>query len=523
MPNRSTDTLFQLVKSLDKAEKRNFKLFVKRHSSPDELKITQVFDALDKMNEYNEEQLLKRNTNISKQQLSNLKAYLYKQILASLRLLKDDNVEIDLNEQMDHARILYNKGLYQQSLKTLDRIKSQAKTYNQVTYWLQALIFEKKIESLHITRSFEDRAETLSKEVDELNDRLSMIGKLSNLSLQLYGWYIKMGHARDEEDVRMIKIFFQKNLPIQACDYCGFYERLYFHQCYTWYAFILQDFLSYYRHTQKWVSLFDAEPIMKQVESMQYIKGMHNLLTANFTLGNYRKFVSLLNDFEEYSRTPEVQHSVNLTTQTFIYLYAAKINKHFLEGSFEEGISMVEEIESKISELSFQLDRHRILVFYYKIASMYFGSGDNDRTIDYLNRIINSKADLRTDLQCYARLLHLIAHYELGNWELIEYLIKSVYRFMANMQNLNVVEEELFSFLKRSFKLKPKEVPAALRELKSKLEGYTENPLQTRSFMYLDVISWIESKLRNVPVKVIIREKFHQAVKPKRMSIPQKN
>jgi hypothetical protein len=54
MPNRSKDELFQLVKTLEKAEKRNFKLFVKRNSSSDELKIIQLFDALDKMDQYDE-------------------------------------------------------------------------------------------------------------------------------------------------------------------------------------------------------------------------------------------------------------------------------------------------------------------------------------------------------------------------------------------------------------------------------------------------------------------------------------
>ena len=48
---------------------------------------------------------------------------------------------------------------------------------------------------------------------------------------------------------------------------------------------------------------------------------------------------------------------------------------------------------------------HRVLVFYYKIACLYFGSGNNEKAIDYLNRIINQKADLRNDLQCYSRLL----------------------------------------------------------------------------------------------------------------------
>ena len=59
--------------------------------------------------------------------------------------------------------------------------------------------------------------------------------------------------------------------------------------------------------------------------------------------------------------------------------------------------------------------------------------------------------DLRIDLQCYARLLHMMSHYELGNYDIMESLIKSVYRFMAKMKNLTVVEEEMFAFLRSSF------------------------------------------------------------------------
>ena len=113
MPNRSQDELFQLIKTLEKAEKRNFKLFMKRNAASEELKIILLFDALDKMDQYDEEGLLRKQKGIRKQQLSNLKAHLYKQILASLRVLRDDyNIDIQLHEQLDYARILYNKGLY---------------------------------------------------------------------------------------------------------------------------------------------------------------------------------------------------------------------------------------------------------------------------------------------------------------------------------------------------------------------------------------------------------------------------
>jgi len=511
MPNRSKDELFQLIKTLEKAEKRNFKLFVRRNSASEDLKIIQLFDALDKMEQYDEEALLKKNKSIRKQQLSNLKAHLYKQILASLRIIRDDdNIDIQLHEQMDHARILYNKGLYNQSLKVLQRIKDMARDYNQITFWLQALFFEKKIEALHITRSLEDRAEQLAREVNELDDRLVMVGKLSNLALQLYGWYIRMGHARDRQDEQAVKTFFENQLPSNAHHFTGFYERLYLYQSYAWYGFILQDFLIYYKNCQRWVDLFEKEPFMKKVESQHYIKGMHNLLNAHFMLQNRTKFNEALHQFENFYRSKEANINDNNRVQTFVYLYIAKVNKHFMDGSFSQGLKMIPSIEEKLEEHELLLDRHRVLVFYYKIACLYFGAGHFDKAIDYLNKIINWKVDLRTDLQCYARLLHLISHYELGNYEIIEYLIKSVYRFMAKMQNLTVVEKEIFKFLQQAFHLNRTEIRKSFIALRDKLKRYEASPHESRSFMYLDFISWLDSKIDGVPVQEVIRRKAEQ-------------
>jgi hypothetical protein len=509
MPNRSSDALFQLVKSLEKSEKRNFKLYVKRNSASTDLKVIQLFDALDRMDVYDEAQMLKKHKSIKKQQLPNLRALLYRQILSSLRLIKNENnVDIQLHEQLDHARTLYNKGLYLQSLRMLDRIKENARASNQVTYVLQALFFEQKIEALHITRSMQDRADRLACEVDQVNESLSMIGRLSNLSLQLYSWYIKNGHARNEKDEAAVEEFFKRRFPEDLSQCKGFYEQLYLFQSYSWYAFIRQDFLLYYRYTQKWVDLFNKNRDMVGVETAHYIKGMHNLLGAHFDLLNYPRFIETLREFERFFHSPVVQNNDNNRIQTFVYLYTSKINKHFIDGTFTAGLRLVPYIEEKLKEFERYLDRHRVLVFYYKFASLYFGSGDYENCIKYLNLIINWKVDLRTDLQCYARLLHLIAHYELGNYPLLEYLIKSVYRFMAKMENLSLVEEEIFSFLRKSFKLSARALRPEFAKLLEKVKKYEKNRFETRAFVYLDIISWLESKIRDVPVQDIIHEKF---------------
>jgi len=509
MPNRNTDTLFQLIKSLGKSEKRNFKLYINRNSSGEELKIVQLFDALDKMDGYDEAFLLQKNKSIKKQQLSNLKAHLYKEILSSLRLITDEsNIDIQLHEQMDYARILYNKGLYLQSLKVLDKMKEQAKIYNQLTYLQQALFFEKKIEGLYITRSLKNRAEALSKEADEVNNSLSNVSKLSNLALQLYGWYIKNGFARDAAEEEAVRNFLNDNLPGTMQQFTGFYEKLYLYQCYCWKAFIRQDFLMYYRYTQKWVDIFEEEPYMIAIESGHYIKGMHNLMGAHFNLGNYQKLNDTLEQFEKFCTSKTVQQNQNNLIQCFIYYSISLLNKHFISGNFSEGLLLVKDIEEKLKEYELYLDRHRILVIYYKIACMYFGAGDFETTIDYLNKIINWKVDLRNDLQCYARLLHLITHYELGNFQLLEYLAKSVYRFMAKMQNLSVVEEEMFKFLRKALTVPANKLKPEFEKLLNKLKQFEHKRFETRAFMYLDVISWLESKINNVPVQEITQRKY---------------
>jgi len=288
----------------------------------------------------------------------------------------------------------------------------------------------------------------------------------------------------------------------------GFYERLYLYQSYTWYAFIRQDFLQYYRYTKKWVDLFEEHSLMKRVETGHYIKGVHNLLNAHFDLRNFKEFQKTLLLFEKVANTDRVKDNDSFRIQAFIYISTAKINQHFMKGTFEEGLSLIPPIEEKMQGLHLFVDSHRILVLNYKFAMLYFGSGDYNRCIDYLQKIINDKTNLRYDLQCYARVVHLMAHYELGNDMLMESLSKSVYRFMAKMKNLTKVEEAMFKFLRQSIPLSPREITPRFEKLLQTIKHLEKNRFETRAFAYLDIISWVEGKVYNKPMSKVIHEKY---------------
>lgn len=510
MPNRFSDALYQLIHSLQKSEKRNFKLYIRRNSAKEDLKIIRLFDALDKLPEYDEKLLLKKLPSIEKPQLANLKTHLYKQLLASLRLIRTtESIDLQLHEQLDYARILYNRGLYLQSLKILEKVKELAHSYHQDSFLIQAISLEKKIETLHITRSTPGRADRLAAEANEVHEKRSTITQLSNLALQLYSWYVQNGHARNEKDEAGVKKFFQKHLPTDPFSFTGFYERLYLYQSYCWYAFIRQDFLMYYRYTQKWVDLFHKNELMISVEPGHYIKGMHNLLNAHFDLRNYKRFQTTLYRFERFAASHIATHHENFKVQTFIYISSAKINQHFMQGTFSEGITLIPAISQKLDEFALYLDPHRIMVLTYKIATLYFGSGEYSTCIDHLQKIIHdNNIGLRNDLQCYARLLHLLAHYELQNFEIMDHLIRSVYRFMAKMETLTVIEEEMFKFLRTSFRAPDRKMKTELENFLKKIKQFEKSRFETRSFAYLDIISWVESKVYEKSMSEIIREKY---------------
>ena len=62
--------------------------------------------------------------------------------------------------------------------------------------------------------------------------------------------------------------------------------------------------------------------------------------------------------------------------------------------------------------------------------------------------------------------------------------------------------------MRKSFQLSPKQLKPEFEKLLDKLKTYEKSRFETRAFAYLDIISWLESKIREVPVQDIIREKF---------------
>ncbi|UZH55583.1 hypothetical protein JRG66_01415 [Salinimicrobium tongyeongense] len=508
MTNELTDNLFSLIKSLSPSEKRQFSLYVGRIGVNSDSKFLNLFKVMSRQKKYDEEYILK-NTAISKQQLSNIKAHLYKQLLISLKLNPvHQSVPINIREQMDFAYILYRKGLYKQSLKILEKVKATALHYEEKVLAYDILEWEKIIESQYITRSTHNRAETLVLETKELTELNLISGKLSNLSLQLYNIFLKMGHARTQEESDTIQDYFKQNLPEFDITKLGFREKLWLYKAHLWYSFISQNFLSCYRYSSKWIDLFKEYPHLISVHPVSYLKGNHYLLESLFYLNHTVLFEKTLKHLEETLKDPKIPDDDNIATLSFLYVYSNKLNLRFMKGDFDNGDPLVEKIEKKIKKYGSRIDGHHIMIFYYKIASLYFGNGNYSRCIEFLKKIIDNKSlEVREDLMCFSRILNLVAHYEAGKDYHLESLVKSTYKFLIKMNDMHKVQKEMIRFLRNLPEVSPLYIKDEFRKLHTTLKVYEDHPYERRAFLYLDILSWLESRIEDRPVAEIIAEK----------------
>ncbi|WP_272022066.1 hypothetical protein [Olleya namhaensis] len=509
MTKAQKDNLFLLVKSLTKSEKRQFKLYVGRLGVNSDSKFLNLFNLLDKSKVYDEAAIIKSGV-VKKQQLANVKAHLYKQVLISLKLNPShQNIRSQIREQLDFASILYHKGLYKQSLKILDKAKELAILNEEKNLAFEIVELEKIIESQYITRSIGSRADQLTVQAKELSELNVITSKLSNLSLQLYSIILKTGYVKNEAESKAVTKYFEDRLPEVDLAKLGFREKLWFYKTYLWYSFLMQDFLNCYKYALKWVDLFYENPSMISLNPVFFLKGNNYLLEALYFIKNKPKFVGKLSDFYAIVERSDFPKDENVASLVFLYGNFHKINQHFIDGSFENGLGLIPEVEADLMVYSNKIDAHHKMVFYYKFASLHFGAGNNKECIRYLDKIISNKSlSMREDLLCFSRVLNLVAHYEAGLDYHLESLLRSTYKFLIKMNDLHEVQKEMIKFIRGLQDIYPQDIKKEFKKLLEVLKPFEDHPFERRAFLYLDVISWLESKISNKPVGQIVKDKY---------------
>ncbi|MDX1686042.1 MAG: hypothetical protein R3275_12460 [Saprospiraceae bacterium] len=510
--SRSLET-FYLIKSMTKAEKRHFKLQFDQKNGLDKPLFIRLFDALDSMKNYKEMTLRNRLSDLSNRQIINLNRHLKTAILKSLRQVHiNRRTDIYISEHIDYARILYSKGHYLQSLRILEKLLPISIKAEESVLQLEIMEFEKYIEARHITRSrgVKDKMERLIERSARMAGELKTTVELSNLSLDIHGYYIQRGFINDESDLIEIREHFTKELSKIDTAQLKFNDEVYLAQAYLWYNYITLNVPGVYRYALKWKGLFDNHKQMKLKDSSTYMRGMHYLLLSCFYSQQREKHGQFLNEFSRFLKKNEDNLPVTSQMLSFFYYKNAVINSHLLKGDYKGAIKHESSILNGIEHYENLIDVHRSLILYYKLAWLHFGVESYDRALELLNLIIHRKTKyLRRELQSYALLLHLVIHLQMGHYALSRHLLRSVRRGFQRSSLVNPTIDQILTILQNWIQEPSKRTMLASR-LHHSLSSLDKNSFDWRSFTYFNFIDWSAALANSTTIEEATKKRIQR-------------
>ncbi|MEP7146932.1 MAG: hypothetical protein ABI792_07970 [bacterium] len=500
-----TDDLFQLIKSLDQSEKRYFKIFATMHvKGSDHNKYVKLFDAIEVQNDYDEEEIRKQfKKEKFLNQLHVAKNYLYNNILKSLRLYHSDKSK--LNELIDILRdvqILYDKSLYKQCRKLLDKAKKIAYAYEKHSQIIAVLDWEK---TLARTSSYaESNEKELLEFYDEHNiaiERLSNINEYWKLTMKSFFLRKKQGEIRDKAELKKFNEIINHPLLQTEKNATSFLSKTFYFNIKGLYYFTNKDFKNLLQHCLKLVDLLENNPLLMKEDN--YITSLYNLLLVQLELKKYDNALNTITKLRELKT-----NSPTMQARIFVTSYDTELNLYLKTGEFSKGIPLVNEIESGLEKFKDKINKESEVLFAYNISYLFFGLGDYDSSLKWINIIINDKElNIREDIQCFARILNLLIHYELGNYDLIEYIIKSTRRYLSNKNKLNKFELIVLNYIRKLINANTKDDKIFIyREWKKELNAISDDLLEIKAFEYFDFISWLDCNTKGKSFSEIVKE-----------------
>ena len=520
MANKYSNHLYELIKSLSKAEKRYFKVYVARHTASNSQNNAQIlFDAIDKLKEYDEEKLLQSLiAHPFVKKFSIAKARLYDTILKSLdAYYSEKSKEQLIRNEIHHVEILFNKSLYKQCGKRLKSAKKQAKKYNKKLLSLELLEWEKKlIEKDNYQSSTTKALINLSDEENEILTTLSSNSKLWELKSLLFKKLNQIGRARSKEEVNFLKKDIESKINSFEIEKDKVGSTYLFHHIKGAYYFAIQDNKKSLDTVLKTIKLVEGHPNEFEDEPNILISALTNGIYLSVKNKNIDKAQELYSKLKVLYNVNKENGSKDLLIKLKSSLWSIELLLIKLTCDFNKFSGLYTKLEDFIGLNKEKINNSRLSFFYYNIAHILFIKDEFTEALKWINKLLNNIAiDESQEIYSFAEILNLFIHFELGNKELVNYNIKSTKRFLKTRNKLFEYEESVLKFFQKTthHNFDKYELQEELEKLTKKLESLIGENLLHIPIEYFDCIAWAKSKLKNKNLSDLTRESNKELLK----------
>ncbi len=502
--------LFELISSLSKSEKRFFKLSSSLQSG--EKNYLKIFDAIDKQKTYDEEAIKRQFKNETFiKHFPSEKNHLYKLILKSLRSYHSDNsISSLLKQEIKNIEILYKKALYKECNKFLGRAKKMAVEHEKFYFLFELLSWEKLLlEEAYEAGEFTKDLDSLIKEEQEVIEKLRNLAAYHVLYSKINYVFRSGGYVRNDADRALVEeishhpLIIGKNtaLSLRAATICYYIQGF----CATANVKKNVAFVKFL-HVKE---ILDANPSIRKDLPNRYIRTLSNLLAISVDQGKIEGAVEMIESMRAFSKRAAFA-TEDIEVMIFKSTYLAELRIYEKQGDFDKAMEVVDDLVDGLEKNSGKINKEQELLFLNGIASAYFGAGMYKESLHWLNRILNdNEPNLRQDIYSYARLFNLVVHFELGNYDLLEYVVKSTFRYLSKRQRDHDLEMMILNNMKKLARVGGTEgEKAVLEEFQQELKNHLSEHTEQIIIDYFDFPLWIEGKLKGIDFKDMAKAKF---------------
>jgi hypothetical protein len=498
---KKQDALFQLIKSLTRGEKRNFHILAQLTAG--DKKYLQLFDVIDNLEEYDELKILKKFKHDEKfeKQFAYNKNYLYNSILNSLAYFHK-GIDAEYSSIILHVRILLEKNLYFQAKKLLNKAKESVLSRERFEELLRLLSVE--VEIIKSTENIKLLPDMI-REI-EFAERLA-IEKIANLvgyqRLERQTFILQQARhvARKEDDLQEVSSLLAHPLLQDESQALSIRARIFYNEVHRRLGFYKGEHDVASKYASRVIELYDAAPAILEEDKLVYHKQIVYAAHHKLWTEGYDVVMPLLEKIKSVKiNTP--QERISRFDKYYLYsmglrvTMADEVSPEYLKEFTEE----VETLENDLA-VATRLNAAYITAHYYMVMEEY------SKALVWINKFLNHpRTNLRTDLQSCMRLMNLLTHFELGNYDLIEYNLKSTYRFIYKQERMHQYERRFIRFFRDAIALTDRnELPALMRAFREEILEIVKDPFEARASDFYSILAWLEAKLEGGPVRAAKR------------------
>lgn len=523
---KNPNDLFKLIHSLTSNEKRHFRMSSNFQNGKNAYLI--LFDILEKQGVYDEEKLLKKLLKLKiidanqheEQQLGKLRAmksYTKTCILRSLRFIHSQRkiIEQKINNALENARILSQKGLIRQSEAELASAKKMAQEFELYQVLIEINRLEIEIIKIKSPKNTLQKLKVIHHEINRLIQLNHLENTYDLIISELEITYRNRGRqdALNPKTASNLELLLDEkllNLEVAKTS-----MRTHYSYYYIWgyYHLPSNNIEQAYENFKEVIHIWSSNKNFIKAFSQAYMGVLSNYLNiciiSNRINNSFLTYLDYLDKCKKHTNKEQAYH--------FQIVAFLKLSFYLNKGELDAAESTVQSIKKQIEKFKKLIPISRIVAFYNNIISYYFLMENYKEAGNLVFLMMNDvyRNEQREDLQARIKTFNLIFEFETCVHKEFFTRVESVSNSLKYYKLLNPFTNLIFknlilvslAYSKRDEQEKFRRFYAQLIEYKTQIG---ENNLKGLGIEEIEI--WLQSKISNRTMKDIYLDSKKQAV-----------